>query len=377
MCRYRLWRAQRVSPAFAAPVGGLAWTMDGRLLACVSRQRPLLALSRDGRGVGWLDSGGRRADRPVRLSVTVADDGAIYVTDGSRANTPELWLADLMQNRAPSGRLIACDSQLGSRAAYAPISLAWPSGVVVSHRRRRSMGRRVLGAQPDCVSRANDRRRASSSRITPAIPLEYREALDGDYLDGVFRPAHAAHRIRAPRARVLRGDDEDGAARAVDRSDAWTGVSTIASRPRSAASRSSGSRSPGPPRAPTAWSLGSTRRARRAKACIAVSTAGSTASPRSCAIGARVIAVSKGRNCLVELPPPRRREAEVIDDGIARRATSAARCSRSSRAARSTAACTRSTASISSCAPARSMRCSARTARANRRCARRSQARSL
>ncbi|MGY2987504.1 SMP-30/gluconolactonase/LRE family protein [Bradyrhizobium sp. USDA 4508] len=111
------------------PVGGLACTPDGRLLACVSGVG-LVALSPAGETAGKLESvGGEKIACP--LSVTVAPDGAIYLTDGSRNNRPEHWLTDLMQNRAPSGRLIACNSSLGSASVRAD-KLAWPLGLVVS-----------------------------------------------------------------------------------------------------------------------------------------------------------------------------------------------------------------------------------------------------
>ncbi len=111
-------------------VGGLAWTREGRLLACVSKEG-LVALSRTGEKVGGLDSvNGEKIACP--LSVAVAADGAIYLTDGSRANPPELWLADLMQNRPPSGRLIVCGPALNDASVRAD-GLAWPLGLTVSH----------------------------------------------------------------------------------------------------------------------------------------------------------------------------------------------------------------------------------------------------
>ena len=110
-------------------VGGLAWVPDDRLLAWVTK-RGLVALSAEGRVVGALDSvGGEKILCP--LSVATAPDGAIYLTDGSRANPPELWLTDLMQNRPPSGRLIACNPMLGGAEVRAD-TLAWPLGVAVS-----------------------------------------------------------------------------------------------------------------------------------------------------------------------------------------------------------------------------------------------------
>jgi len=115
----------------AAPVGGLAFAPDGRLLACVSG-RGLLALSRSGEIVGRMEAaGGETLACP--LSVDVATDGAIYLTDGSRARAPDLWLADLMQNRPPSGRLVACDANLAN-AQVLRDKLAWPLGLAVSHK---------------------------------------------------------------------------------------------------------------------------------------------------------------------------------------------------------------------------------------------------
>jgi streptogramin lyase len=120
---------RKVFADLGAPVGGLAWTRDGRLLACVSKQG-LVALSPSGEAVSRLESaGGETIACP--LSVTVAPDGMIYLTDGSRGNPPELWLTDLMQNRLPSGRLIACDPEL-KQASVRAGKLAWPLGVVVS-----------------------------------------------------------------------------------------------------------------------------------------------------------------------------------------------------------------------------------------------------
>ena len=111
-------------------VGGLAFAKDGRLLACVSKHG-LFALSPRGEIVGRLERVlGEAIACP--LSVTVAPDGVIYLTDGSRNNAPDDWLVDLMQNRAPSGRLIACDAGLGDARVRAD-KLAWPLGVVVSH----------------------------------------------------------------------------------------------------------------------------------------------------------------------------------------------------------------------------------------------------
>jgi hypothetical protein len=125
------FETRAVFASLGAPVGGLAWTVDGRLLACVSG-RGLVAVSRSGEIVGKLETAaGEKLACP--LSVDVAPDGAIYLTDGSRANTPDLWLADLMQNRPPSGRLVVCEPDLSGARVVAD-KLSWPLGLAASHK---------------------------------------------------------------------------------------------------------------------------------------------------------------------------------------------------------------------------------------------------
>ena len=115
---------------FKSTVGGLAWSPDGNLLACVSG-RGLFALTARGEVRGQLETvEGAPLDCPT--AVAVANDGTIYVTDGSRHNLPERWLLDLMQNRPGSGRLVSCDPHLGNARVRAD-GLSWPLGVVVSH----------------------------------------------------------------------------------------------------------------------------------------------------------------------------------------------------------------------------------------------------
>ena len=116
---------------FPAPVGGLAWTGDGRLIACVSRQG-LVALSTSGergrqtrvrgrRADRLPDLGDRRAGRDDLCDRRIARQSAGDVADGLDANA-----------LPPSGRLISCNSRLGEARVRAD-KLAWPSGVVVSH----------------------------------------------------------------------------------------------------------------------------------------------------------------------------------------------------------------------------------------------------
>lgn len=128
-CTGEDFETRAVFATLAGPVGGLACAPDGRLLACVSGVG-LVALSPAGEIVGKLEC---VDDQTIAcpLSVTVATDGTIYLTDGSRNNRPDLWLTDLMQNRPPSGRLISCDSSLANASVRAD-KLAWPLGLVVS-----------------------------------------------------------------------------------------------------------------------------------------------------------------------------------------------------------------------------------------------------
>ena len=117
-------------------VGGLAWTPGDRLLACVSGVG-LVALSLSGQTVGKLDAvAGESVECPT--AVTVAEDGTVFVCNGSRHNRPEDWLPDLIQQREPSGRLIACGADLAGARVIAD-RLAWPAGAAMA-----SGGREVL-----------------------------------------------------------------------------------------------------------------------------------------------------------------------------------------------------------------------------------------
>ena len=108
------------------PVGALAWTPDGRLLAGVAGQG-VLALSAAGGLLATLaQAGGAPLHCPT--AITVADDGEVFVCDGSRHNRPDDWLPDLMQRRLPSGRLVAVNAALTEARVLAD-GLDWPAGV--------------------------------------------------------------------------------------------------------------------------------------------------------------------------------------------------------------------------------------------------------
>ncbi|MCW2957109.1 MAG: hypothetical protein JWO69_1978, partial [Thermoleophilia bacterium] len=106
-------------------VGGLACAADGSVLACVSGTG-VVVLSPHGQVLATIDAAG---GEPIRCptAVAVADDGTVFVTDGSRTHAPQDWLPDLMKRLPPSGRLIAIDPA-GSTRVLAD-KLSWPGGV--------------------------------------------------------------------------------------------------------------------------------------------------------------------------------------------------------------------------------------------------------
>ncbi|MGH6884165.1 MAG: SMP-30/gluconolactonase/LRE family protein, partial [Hypericibacter sp.] len=93
--------------------------------------RGIQAFDRQGKRVAQLETAGGVALGCV-TAIAVASDGTIYATDGSRRNSTSQWLVDLMQNRAGSGRLVACAADL-SGARVLCDGLSWPAGVAVSH----------------------------------------------------------------------------------------------------------------------------------------------------------------------------------------------------------------------------------------------------
>lgn len=168
--------AREVFATLDGPVGGLASTPDGRLLACVSGVG-LVALSPFGKIIAKLESvGGERI--ACALSVAVAPDGAIYLTDGSRTNQADLWLTDLMQNRAPSGRLIACDASLGGASVRAD-KLAWPLGVVVSGNSNEVWVAESWAHRLTAVPRAGGERRVIVKNYT-GYPARLGRGADGE-----------------------------------------------------------------------------------------------------------------------------------------------------------------------------------------------------
>jgi hypothetical protein len=111
--------------------------------------------------------------------VTSAADGAIYLTDGSRANPPELWLTDLMQNRRPSGRLIQCGPTLEDANVRAD-GLAWPMAVAVSQSDREVWVGEAWAHRLTAFSRSGDTRRTIVKNYA-GYPGRIARASEGGY----------------------------------------------------------------------------------------------------------------------------------------------------------------------------------------------------
>ena len=129
-CTGRDFETRKPLVSFGANAGALAWSQATGLVACISGQG-VCAVDEAGRVTHWLEAvDGAPIQCPT--AVVIDADGTIFVTDGSRHNTSDEWLTDLMQKHPPSGRLIACNSML-KHARVLVNGLDWPSGVAVAH----------------------------------------------------------------------------------------------------------------------------------------------------------------------------------------------------------------------------------------------------
>lgn len=110
-------------------VGPLAVAADGRVFAGVSGQG-VVAFDAEGRPLAALKAvDGEALACPT--AIALAYDGSLILTDGSRRHRPEDWLPDLMSRLPPSGRLVMCDASLRQARVVAD-RLDWPSGVAVA-----------------------------------------------------------------------------------------------------------------------------------------------------------------------------------------------------------------------------------------------------
>jgi hypothetical protein len=129
-CTGRDFEMRKPLVSFPANAGGLAWSEATGLIACISGQG-ICVVDEAGKVTHWLETvDGEPIHCPTAVAIDA--DGTIFLTDGSRHNISDEWLTDLMQKRAPSGRLIACDSELKHARVLAK-GLDWPSGVALAH----------------------------------------------------------------------------------------------------------------------------------------------------------------------------------------------------------------------------------------------------
>lgn len=103
----------------AHPAGGVAVCVAGQGIA-------LLGGPDEGRMLGIEGQGGLKC--PTAL--TVGPKGEIYVCDGSRDNTPDRWVYDLMQKRR-SGRVLRVDAASGQVDVLAD-GLGYPNGICLA-----------------------------------------------------------------------------------------------------------------------------------------------------------------------------------------------------------------------------------------------------
>ena len=116
--------------SFETNAGGLAWSERTGLLVCVSG-RGVCSVDAQGKVRNWVQTA---EGEPIHCptAIAIAGDGSVFLVDGSRHNTFEQWLPDLMQRHSPSGRLIACDHTLANARVLAR-GLDWPCGAAVAY----------------------------------------------------------------------------------------------------------------------------------------------------------------------------------------------------------------------------------------------------
>lgn len=121
---------RRTFATFDVDVGALAWFTSTGLVAALSGMG-IVSLTAEGEIAARLTSVAGEQLRSV-TALAIADDGLIYIADGSRHNPAAEWHRDLLEKRAPSGRIIVCDRQLSDARILAD-GLDWPAELVVSH----------------------------------------------------------------------------------------------------------------------------------------------------------------------------------------------------------------------------------------------------
>ena len=206
VCPARAIGRARPLPSFEANAGGLAissgWPASGLRFRPWPRCRRSLGASRS-----WLNQVG---DQPLNCptSVVAAPDGSIFVTNGSSANLPEDWCADLMQKNS-LGRL----DQLRAGARSADGFVARPRlSPWAGHCARPKDA--LVYAELESLAEPRFRCRATAigpvSTVNgnlPGYPARLAKARPQRLLAQLLCRAHASRRVRAARGRFPRGDD--------------------------------------------------------------------------------------------------------------------------------------------------------------------------
>jgi DNA-binding beta-propeller fold protein YncE len=181
-CTGRDFELRKPFASFKSNAGGLAWSEATGLVACISGQG-ICAMDEAGKVTRWLENvDGAPIHCPTAVAIDA--DGTIFVTDGSRHNTSDEWLTDLMQKRAPSGRLIVCDPML-KHARVLANGLDWPSGVALAHDGRRVLVGEAWQHRLSAFDRSGKGRRVLVKNFT-GYPARIARGINGDFWMAFF-----------------------------------------------------------------------------------------------------------------------------------------------------------------------------------------------
>jgi hypothetical protein len=123
------YRQRRVVASTGGQAGAIAAGADGSVLVCVAGVG-LVRVGRDGSVDTLTDTAEDGLPIHCPTAVTVAGDGALYLTDGSTRHHGDDWVRDLMEQNA-LGRLLRYDPGTGRTEVLAE-GLRYPSGVTLT-----------------------------------------------------------------------------------------------------------------------------------------------------------------------------------------------------------------------------------------------------
>ncbi len=171
-------------------VTALAETADGTILAGIA-----------GVGVARVASDGSHgvlAALDCPTSIAVAADGALLITDGSRAHRPADWVWDLMEERR-EGRLLRL-APGGGEAEVIADGLAWPAGVAIDPTNGSIAVTQAWEHRVDRID-AGDRRLKPLAANLPGYPARVVFAPDGSLWLSLFA-------MRTHLVELVLGEDE-------------------------------------------------------------------------------------------------------------------------------------------------------------------------